>query len=215
MIAALWAVFLYAPTERTMGVVQRIFYFHVPAAFMAFLSFFTVFIASGLYLWREKRVYDRIAACAAEIGILFCTLVLMTGPLWAKPVWNVWWTWDSRLTTTLILWLLYLAYMMIRKYGDARSSRFAAVLGIVAFIDVPIIHMSVRWWRTLHPEPVFLAREGVGAGMEPEMVRALILCIAAFVLLVATVFARRVSVEAAAEEVEAIRMELRERVEVR
>jgi len=132
-----------------------------------------------------------------------------------KPVWNVWWTWDSRLTTTLILWLLYLGYLMIRKYGDARSPRFAAVLGIVAFLDVPIIHMSVRWWRTLHPEPVFLARGGIGAGMEPSMVRGLLLCIAAFLLLAATLWARRVSVESAAEEIEEMRREIQERQEVR
>ena len=210
MIAALGAVFLYVPTERSMGEVQRIFYFHLPSAFMAFAAFFAVFVASALYLWRERRVYDRIAATAAEIGVLFCTLVLVTGPLWAKPVWNVWWTWDSRLTTTLILWLMYLGYLMIRKYGDARSSRFAAVIGIVAFLDVPIIHMSVRWWRTLHPEPVFLAREGVGAGMEPEMVRGLLVCFAAFTLLTLTLWVRRFSVERASEDVESLRIEIRE-----
>lgn len=213
VVAALAAVFLYVPTERSMGVVQRIFYFHVPSAFMAFLSFFTVFVASALYLWREKPVYDRVAATAAEIGVLFSTLVLLTGPLWAKPVWNVWWTWDSRLTTTLILWLLYLGYLMIRKYGDSRSSRFAAVLGIVAFLDVPIIHMSVRWWRTLHPEPVFLAREGVGAGMEPEMVQGLLVCIVAFLALAATLWVRRAAIEKASKEIESLRFEIRERQE--
>ena len=153
---ALYMALLQAPTERTMGDVQRIFYFHVPSAWVSFLAFFIVCIASIAFLRTGKAQWDRLAASSAEIGILFITLVLLTGPLWAKPVWNVYWTWDARLTTSLILWLIYIAYMMVRRYTSdpERGAKFAAVFGIIGFLDVPIVYMSIRWWRTLHPAPV-------------------------------------------------------------
>ncbi|HOY43960.1 MAG TPA: cytochrome c biogenesis protein [bacterium] len=181
---ALYMALLQAPTERTMGDVQRIFYFHVPSAWVSFLAFFIVCIASIAFLRTGKAQWDRLAASSAEIGILFITLVLLTGPLWAKPVWNVYWTWDARLTTSLILWLIYIAYMMVRRYTSdpERGAKFAAVFGIIGFLDVPIVYMSIRWWRTLHPAPVIRG----GGGLAPEMKQALFFSLFAFTVLYIT-----------------------------
>jgi heme exporter protein C len=181
---ALYMAFLYAPTERTMGDVQRIFYFHVSSGWVSFLAFFVVCLASIAFLRTGKAHWDRLAACSAEIGVLFITLILLTGPLWAKPVWNVYWTWDARLTTSLILWLIYIAYLMVRNYtaDPERGAKFAAVFGIIGFLDVPIVYMSIRWWRTLHPAPVM----GGGGGLAPEMFRSLMTGIIAFTVLYIT-----------------------------
>ncbi|MBN2355719.1 cytochrome c biogenesis protein CcsA [candidate division KSB1 bacterium] len=183
---ALYMVFIYAPTERTMGEVQRIFYFHVPSAWISFLAFMVVCIAGIAFLRTGKARWDRLAACSAEIGVLFITIVLLTGPLWAKPVWNVYWTWDARLTTSFVLWLVYIAYLMIRSYAtdQERGARFAAVFGIIGFIDVPIVYMSIRWWRTLHPSPVIAG--GQDSGLAPEMLVTLIVSLAAFTFLYMT-----------------------------
>jgi len=183
---ALYMVFIYAPTERTMGDVQRIFYFHVASAWIAFLAFFVVCMASIAFLRSGKDQWDRLAACSAEIGVLFITIVLLTGPLWAKPVWNIYWTWDARLTTSFVLWLIYIAYLMIRNYAldKERGARFAAVFGIIGFLDVPIVFMSIRWWRTLHPSPVIAG--GQGSGLAPEMLRTLMVCLLAFSILYIT-----------------------------
>lgn len=153
MIAALYLVFIYVPTEATMGVVQRIFYFHVPVAWVAFLAFFVVFVGSILYLWKKENKWDILASSSAEVGIVFTTLVLITGPIWAKPTWGVWWVWDARLTTTLVLWLIYLAYMMVRSFAleQSQGARFSAVVGIIGFIDVPIVALAIVLSRTQHP----------------------------------------------------------------
>lgn len=181
---ALYMAFLYAPTERTMGDVQRIFYFHVPSAWVAGLAFFIVMLASIAFLVSGKAHWDRLAACSAEIGVLFVTLVLLTGPLWAKPVWGVYWSWDARLTTSFVLWLIYIAYLMVRNFTNdpERGAKFAAVFGIIGFLDVPIVYMSIRWWRTLHPAPVM----GGGGGLAPEMLRTLMVALAAFTILYIT-----------------------------
>jgi heme exporter protein C len=181
--AALWAAFMYAPTEETMGHVQRIFYFHVPSAWVSFIAFFIVCIASIAFLKTGSIKWDRLAATSAEIGVLFITIVLITGPLWAKPVWGTFWTWDARLTTSLILWLIYVAYLMIRNYAQdkERGARFAAVFGIIGFVDVPIVYLSIRWWRTLHPAPVV----GGGGGLDPAMLTTLLISVFAFTLLYA------------------------------
>ena len=184
MGAALFMVFDYVPTEAAQGIVQRIFYFHVPCAWVAFGAFALVAIASSFYLWLGQQVWDDLAFAAAEIGMVFCTLVLVTGSIWAKPIWGTWWTWDSRLTTTLILWLLYSGYLMLRAMGDdtPQIARFAAVVGIVAAADVPVIIVSVRLWRTIHPA-VLVTREG-GHGLEdPRMVATLLVSMAAFTAL--------------------------------
>lgn len=182
MIGALWMVFLYAPEEKVMGAVQRIFYFHVPAAIACFLSVFVLLGASIAYLWRREAIWDAIALAAAEIGFVLCTLVLVTGPIWAKPAWGVWWTWEARLTTTLLLWLLLAACLMVRSYADNREqgARLASVLGIVAALDVPIIHKAVEWWRGQHPQ-VF--GPGKSEGLAPGMRETFLVCLGVFFLL--------------------------------
>jgi heme exporter protein C len=152
MLLALYTIFIYAPVEKTMGVIQKIFYIHVPSAFLAYLAFFITFIASILYLYRKDSKWDTVAHCAVETGVIFCTIVLITGPIWAKPIWNVWWTWDPRLTTTLILWFTYVAYLMLRRaVKENQRANLSAVFGIIGFINVPITFFSIRMWRTIHP----------------------------------------------------------------
>jgi len=191
ILISLYFVFLATPTEQTMGDVQRIFYYHVPSAWVAFLAFLIVCVASIMFLKSGDGKWDRLAQSSAEIGVLFITLVLLTGPLWAKPVWNTFWTWDARLTTSFILWLIYIAYLMIRSYtaDSERGARFAAVFGIIGFIDVPIVYMSIRWWRTLHPSPVMGG--SAGSGLAPEMVRTLMISLGAFTLLFITLLILR------------------------
>lgn len=182
--AAIGAVFVYVPTDSVQGPVQRIFYFHVPLAMMTFAAFGVVAVASVLFLWRGDRFWDRLASSAAEVGMLFCTLVLITGPIWARPIWGTWWTWDARLTTTLILWLIYAAYLMLRTMsgtGD-QGARYAAVLGIVGAIDIPIINRSVYWWRTIHPA-VLVTREGGSGLTDPSMRLTFQICMVAFLFL--------------------------------
>ena len=180
MIAALYMVFVYVPTEKHTGVVQRIFYFHVPLAWVSFLAFFITFIFSILYLWKRAMKSDTIAHASAEVGVVFTTLVLVTGPIWAKPVWGIWWTWDARLTTSLVLWLTYVAYLLVRSYATepARGARLSAVIGIVGFIDVPIVFLTVNLWRTQHPTTIIF--EG---GLTTPMLMTLLVCMAAFTML--------------------------------
>ena len=208
ILIALYFAFLWAPTERTMGDVQRIFYFHVPSAWTAFLAFFIVFIASIAFLRTSQEKWDTLAASAAEIGVLFITLVLLTGPMWAKPVWNVYWSWDARLTTSFILWLIYIAYLMLRSYvhDKQRGARFAAVFGIIGFLDVPIVYMSIRWWRTLHPSPVMGG--GEGSGLAPPMLQTLMICLAAFTLLFITLLVLKYRTETATRAYQSLKQHL-------
>src|SRR5580704_10331872 len=184
MMAATWMSLVGAPTEADQGAVQRIFYFHVPCAMVTFSAFGLVAITGALYLWLGNQIWDDLEYAAAEVGMVFCTLVLISGSIWAKPIWGTWWTWDSRLTTTFILWLMYGGYLMLRASADdtPQTARFAAVLGIVAVLDVPIVIASVRLWRTIHPA-VLVTKQG-GHGLEdPRMVATLLVCVAAFTLL--------------------------------
>lgn len=171
MIAALALVFLVVPTEAQMGIVQRIFYFHVATAQVAFGGFFVVAIASGIYLWKGSAAADRVAVAAAEIGVLCCTLVLVTGPIWARPIWGVWWTWDPRLTMTVILWAIYASYLMLRSFGgeDEAVARYAAVLGIVGVIDIPVIRVSVRLLEGIHP--AVITNKTGGSGLTDPLMR--------------------------------------------
>ena len=192
LIVALWMALFYAPREMMMGDAQRIFYFHVPSAWIGFLAFFVVFLASLLFLRTRQRRWDALAQASAEIGVVFTTLVLLTGPLWAKVVWGVFWVWDARLTTTLILWLIYIGYLMLRSSAEGeRRSRFAAVLGIVGFLDVPLIYLSVSWWRTMHPG--YVATES--GGLAPQMTQTLMVALASFTLLFALLLVARLRLE--------------------
>ena len=182
---ALYAALVYVPAERTMGEVQRIFYFHVGAAWNAFLAFFVVFLAGVFYLIKRKPFWDQLAAASAEVGVLFTTIVLVTGPIWAKPVWGTWWPWgDPRVMTTLVLWLIYVAYLILRTSlpEGEKKYRFCAVFGIIGFLDVPIVWMSIRWWRTIHPVVITSS----GANLEPRMKQALWIAVAAFTLALLT-----------------------------
>ena len=154
MLVSIWADLIYAPTDAIEGDAQRIFYFHVPSAWLGMLSFCVLAVAGVVYLWKQDERWDWVARAAAEIGVVFITITLITGSLWGRPIWGTWWTWDARLTTTLILWFIYIAYLMLRSYmgHTPASARAGAVLAIIGVIDVPIIYESVNWWRTLHPQ---------------------------------------------------------------
>jgi heme exporter protein C len=152
LLAAMVAIFIYVPTEKTEGPVQRIMYFHIPSAWVSFLAFFVVFLSSILFLWKKEREWDIYAQASAEVGVLFCTLVLITGPIWARPIWGAWWVWDARLTSELILLFLYFGYMALQSaIDDQRSAdKASGLLAIVGVVNIPIIHYSVEWWNTLH-----------------------------------------------------------------
>lgn len=202
MLGALYAIFLYAPVEKTMGIIQKIFYFHVSSAFLSFFAFFIVFIASIFHLYGRDQKWDILAQSSAEIGIIFCTLVLITGPIWAKPVWNVWWTWDPRLTTTLILWFIYVSYLMIRKMaGEGQRATFSAVFGIVGFINVPITFFAIRIWRTIHPVVI----RSSGISITSSMLNTLIITLVAFTLLYFYLLKTRIRLERMREDCGAIK----------
>jgi heme exporter protein C len=206
MVVNLYLVFVWVPTEKTMGIVQRIFYFHVPSAWTAFLAFGIVFVYSLLYLIRKQRRFDTVAEAAAEVGVLFTTIVLITGPLWARPVWNTWWSWDPRLTLTLVLWLIYIAYLMLRGFvpDKERAARFAAVFGIVGFLDVPLVYMSIRWWRTIHPKPVIMG--GQGSGLDSRMWTTLLFSFFTLLVLFAVMVLARVRLQRMREDFEELKM---------
>lgn len=147
-----YLAFFWAPVEQTMGIVQKIMYIHVPTSWVTFLAFTVIFFCSIAYVWKREEKYDIIAASSAEIGIVFCALSIATGSIWGKPTWNTYWTWDARLTTTLILLLIYAGYFLLRYFieEEEKRARYAAILGIVGFPDIFLIHLSVKWWRTLH-----------------------------------------------------------------
>ena len=204
MVGVLYLIFIWVPTEKNLGISQRIFYFHVSMAWVGFFAFFWVLVGSVGYLWKRSQKMDRLAYTSAEIGVVFTTLMLITGVLWAKPVWGVWWTWDPKLTTSLILWLIYVAYLMLRAYsprGD-QGARFAAILGIIGFVDVPIIYLSVVWWRTVHPNVVGTAATG---SLEPSMRMVLMASTITFTLLFAYLLMDRQALRRSEEEVEAVR----------
>ena len=194
VLVALYLALVYAPTEKTMGDVQRIFYFHVASAWVGMFAFLIVFISSILYLKSGAANWDIYASSSAEIGVIFTTIVLVTGPLWAKPIWQTWWTWDPRLTTTLIMWFLYLAYGRIRIAIDEeqKRARFSAIYGILAFTDVPIVFFAIRWWRTMHPGALVSSS---GIGLAPTMKPAFFMSIIAFTLLYLYLMQKSVKVQ--------------------
>ncbi len=206
VIAGLYAAFIYAPREATMGDVQRIFYFHLAAAWMMMLAFGVVFAGSILYLAKKDRKWDIVAASSAEIAVVFSFVVMTTGPIWAKSAWGAWWTWDPRLTSTLVLWIVFIGYLMLRGSITDRSRRasISAVYGIVGFVDVPIVFMSIRWWRTIHPQ-LF---NGIDMQMAPPMILTLMICLVAFSLLYVFFLLQRVRLERMRDEVELLKQEL-------
>ncbi len=164
-------IFEWTPVETSQGFAQKIMYLHVPTVIIAYLAFFIVFAFSIAYLWKRDLMFDRIAKASAEVGLLFCALVLITGAVWGRPIWGTYWVWDARLTTTLLLFLIFMGYFLLRMSTDDRDkeSRLAAVIGIIGFLDIPIIHKSVEWWRTLHqPTTLFKAEEGIAKPSIPD-----------------------------------------------
>lgn len=161
-----------APTEQTMGNVQRIFYYHVPSAWTAFILFFINFGASIYYLIKRCDIADILALVCAEVGVVFLTVNLVTGPIWARPVWGIWWTWDWRLTSTLIVWLIYVSYLMLRRFSaSSQTPTLAAAMGIFGALCVPFVYFSIWFFRTQHPQPVM----GGGGSIDPQMLHVLLL----------------------------------------
>lgn len=208
MIAALCLVFLYAPTERTMGDVQRIFYFHVSSSWVGFFAFFVTFVAGIAYLRTKNRRWDIVGHSSAEIGIVFTAMAVITGSIWAKPTWNAWWPWEQepRLILVSILLLIYFAYHMLRAFlrEPEQRARFAAVYGIVAFAGVPLTFMSIRWWQSLHP----VVFERQGAGLTPEMLWTFLFSLVTFTILFFVLLILRSRLSMLADELE----DLKERV---
>lgn len=186
------------------GQLQRIFYFHVPSAWVAYLAFALVFIASIAYLRTAARRWDLLAHAAAEIGVVFTTLVLVTGPIWARPVWGTWWQWDARLTSAFVMWLTYVGYLLLRGLAvdRTRAGRLAAVVGLVGFVNVPIVHFSVRWWRTLHPSGPTPANPAESSGLGAPELLAFFSALVAFTLLFAWLLALRVRLGRLEDETE-------------
>ncbi len=205
VIWTLYLVFFWVPTERTMGIVQRIYYIHLPSALAAYLAFGIVALCSLGYLWLKDDRLDAISVSAAELGVVFTTAVLIQGPLWARLSWGAWWVWDARTTSTLLLWMIYVAYFVIRQSTENpdQGKRFAAILGIVGAVDIPIIHMSVQWFRTQHPDPVVLRPEGPTA--DPEIWQTVLVGILAFMLVFFALLLYRYGLERMRGQVEALR----------
>ena len=181
-----------APREVTQGNVQRIMYLHVPSVWVAYLAFVVVFVASITYLAKRADAADRIAHASAEVGVLFTAVTIASGSIWGKPTWGTWWTWDARLTSVAILFVMYLGYLLLRGMIEdrERAARYSAVLGIIAALDLPLIHFSVSWWRTLH-QPPSIVKPGA-ATMPPVILAALLVNFVAFTLLYAYFVAKRI-----------------------
>jgi len=203
LVAGLVMGFAIAPREATQGNVQRIMYLHVPSVWVAYLAFGVVLVASVVYLMRRAEAADRLAHASAEVGVLFTGLTIATGSIWGKPTWGAWWTWDARLTSVSILFVMYLGYLLLRGMIEdrERGARFAAVLGIVAAFNIPLVHFSVYWWRTLH-QPPSLMKPGPGT-MPDIIVAALLVNFAAFTLLYVYFVTRRARVLRLEAEAEA------------
>lgn len=197
VIFAMYMAFFWAPEERTLGAVQRIFYFHVGSAWNAYLAFFIVFVVSIAYLVRRRPVLDMIAVSAAEVGIVFTLLTLITGTFWARASWNVWWTFDPRLTTTAIMLFMYIAYLLVRASADGadRRGRLGAVFGIIAFATVPLVHYSATWWRGMHPTVIDLQAQAPRIEMDERMLKAMFVGLGALTIVAAYLLLHRLLLE--------------------
>ncbi len=209
-LSVVFAFFVAREAEPAMGGnLQRIFYFHVPSAWVGYLAFTVTFIGSIAYLRTGARRWDLLAHSSAEIGVVFVTLVLITGPIWAKPVWGTWWEWDARLTSALVMWLTYVGYLFVRSLSEdpARAGRIAAIVGIVGFVNVPIVHFSVRWWRTLHPSGPTIANPTETSGLGGPELLTFFTALAAFTLLFAWLLSLRTRIGRLEDEIEALEIE--------
>lgn len=208
VIAGAYAIFFIAPMETRQREIQRIFYFHVGSAWTAGVAFFITFIANIAFLFKRSMTWDRMGVAAAEVGLAFSTVMLITGPIWAKPVWGVAWVWDARLTTSAILWLLYVGYLLLRSFIDdpARRAVASAAFGVFAFLDVPLVYFSIRIWRTQHPSPVIAG--GEGSGLDPVMWNVFLFNWVALLGVMALLIWKRYRVESLQHEIEELQVEL-------
>jgi len=204
---AAYASFYIAPEERTMGAIQKIFYFHASTAWAGETTFFVCFLANLLYIGKRKAQFDWLGVTCAEVGVACITVVLITGPIWAKPVWGIWWTWDARLTSTFVLWILYICYLLLRTLVDDpdRRALLSALFGVFAFIDVPIVFGAIRWWRTQHPAPVIMG--GPDSGLEPTMKAVFFFNVAVMHVFAAFLIMERYSLEKSKHDVELLQHE--------
>jgi heme exporter protein C len=211
ILAGLYWGLIKAPPDAFQGDSQRIMYLHIPSILIAYLSFFLVFVGSCLYLWKREQRDDNLAHSAAEIGVLFTALTIIEGSIWGRPTWGVWWTWDARLTLTAILLLIFVGYLMLRALieDESRAASAAAILGIIGFLDIPLIHMSVYWWRTLHQPPSILRPDKLPwENIHPELLTALAINFVAFLLLYFYLLSLRLRIGEMRQEIKARRMNL-------
>ena len=197
MLAAAAVIFFYAPEDYLQKAPQRIFYLHVSAAIAAFACFAVVLGASAAYLRTESARADRLARAAALVGVVLTTVTLIMGMLYAKPIWGTFWTWDARLTSTLVLWIIYAGYLLLRRLAEPgrQTARFAAVVGIFGFVDVPIVYFSVTWWRTQHPGPVIVTN-----ALPPQMLLTFLITVACTLFLAAVIVDIRYRIETLMDE---------------
>lgn len=209
--AAAYAAFFVAPEERSMGTLQRIFYFHAASGWAGETVFGLCFLANLLYVWKRSPKFDWLGVTCAEVGVVFITIVLVTGPIWAKPAWGIYWTWDARLTSTFVLWLLYICFLLLRTLIDEpdRRALLSALFGIFAFIDVPIVFGAIRWWRTQHPAPVIMG--GPNSGLDPIMKKVFFFNVLALHVLAAFFIVERYLLEKVKYDVEILKEETESR----
>ena len=182
ILITIYMIFMWVPTELNLGISQRIFYYHVPLAWIGMISIFVVGLSSVVHLLTKNNKWDAIAYSAAEIGVIFATLILVTGALWAKPAWGVWWSWDPKLTTTLILWFIYVAYLMVRSYSTDRiaAKKYASVVAVIGAIDAPLIYLASVWWRNLHPRLNIGPLSDSDSSLDSKMLLTLLISTIAF-----------------------------------
>jgi heme exporter protein C len=212
MLTGLILIFFVAPEEKTMGLVQKIFYYHVPSAWSALVAFILVGIASVRYLIAQREDWDRIASSWAEVGWVFATLVLVTGPLWAKPVWGIWYAWDARGTLLMVLWLLFSAYVMLRRFvtEPGRRGNLCAVVGVLGMLNVPMVYLANRLFRTQHPQPVIAG--GEKSGLEPAMLVTLLVSVSAFMIVSIYLFQVKLFTEKVGSTIEELASHIEEEV---
>jgi len=209
IIITLYLIFINVPTDANLGISQRIFYIHVPIAWLGMISIVVVAIASALYLWTKNNKWDDLAYSTAEYGMMFATLIIVTGAVWAKPVWGVWWTWDSKLTTTIILWFIYASYLILRAYGPKgiQQARYAAIIALIGAIDAPIIYLATQWWRTAHPSYVVGPLESSG-GLDPQMRTAFLVSMITFTVLYVFLLSNRYKIRRSETELDELYQEV-------
>ena len=205
LVATLYLTFVWAPMERTMGVVQRIFYFHVPPFFVAAVAIFIGLIASIRFLMTRDQQFDELAVASIEVGLIFDTMNLIMGPFWARPVWGIWWTWDARLTGAFVLWLMFVGYLILRRAVDDPSARavMSAVVTVFQAVGAVIVYMAIRWWRTQHPQPVIAG--GEGSGLDAKMWYVLLFSFVSMMVLYSCLLQIRRRLERVRREVEGLR----------